>query len=188
SRSSAWPRSSERRWPGSFARHRSRSTAPPPSTRGSAGSFSPIPSSNSASGTGHRSGSTRRSRQTPRATGRWRATARGSRRTASTSRSSATISIPSTGTETRRRPAFPKTVGRAGVTDAEAVEQIDVGGPTMIRGAAKNHAHVLVVVDPDQYGEVLEALDRGQGAVPVLLARKFARRAFERTAAYDAAI
>ncbi len=71
---------------------------------------------------------------------------------------------------------FEKTIERAGVSEAEAVEQIDIGG------------HVLVVVDPDQYGEVLESLDRGQGAVPAAMARKLARRAFERTAAYDAAI
>jgi len=83
---------------------------------------------------------------------------------------------------------FEKTVGRAGVSDAEAVEQIDIGGPALIRAAAKNHAHVVTVVDPDQYTEVLEALDRGGGTVPGALARKFARRAFERTAAYDAAI
>jgi len=83
---------------------------------------------------------------------------------------------------------FEKTIGRAGVSDAEAVEQIDIGGPALIRAAAKNHAHVLTVVDPDQYGEVLEALDRGGGAVPAALARKFARRAYERTSAYDAAI
>ena len=83
---------------------------------------------------------------------------------------------------------FEKTVGRAGVSDAEAVEQIDIGGPALIRAAAKNHAHVITVVDPDQYTEVLEALDRGGGTVPAALARKFARRAFERTAAYDATI
>ena len=83
---------------------------------------------------------------------------------------------------------FEKTIGRAGVSDAEAVEQIDIGGPALIRAAAKNHAHVLTVVDPDQYVEVLEALDRGHGIVPGDLARKFARRAFERTAAYDATI
>lgn len=83
---------------------------------------------------------------------------------------------------------FERTVGRAGVSDAEAVEQIDIGGPALIRAAAKNHAHVLTVVDPDQYAEVLAALDRGGGTVPAAMARKFARRAFERTAAYDAAI
>jgi phosphoribosylaminoimidazolecarboxamide formyltransferase/IMP cyclohydrolase len=83
---------------------------------------------------------------------------------------------------------FEKTVERADVSEAEAVEQIDVGGPALIRAAAKNHAHVLTVVDPAQYAEVIEALDRGGGIVPVAMARKFSRRAFERTAAYDASI
>jgi len=83
---------------------------------------------------------------------------------------------------------FEKTVERTGVSEAEAVEQIDIGGPALIRAAAKNHTHVLTVVDPAQYAEVLEALDRGGGLVPAALARKLARLAFERTAAYDAAI
>ncbi len=83
---------------------------------------------------------------------------------------------------------FEKTVARAGVSEAEAVEQIDIGGPALIRAAAKNHAHVLTVVDPAQYAEVIEALNRGGGIVPVAMARKFARLAFERTAAYDAVI
>jgi len=83
---------------------------------------------------------------------------------------------------------FEKTAGRPGVSEAEAVEQIDIGGPALIRAAAKNHAHVLTVVDPARYPEVIEALDRGGGIVPAAMARKFSRLAFERTAAYDAAI
>ncbi len=82
---------------------------------------------------------------------------------------------------------FERTVASGAATDEEAIEQIDIGGPALIRAAAKNHAHVVVVVDPDQYGAVLDALDR-QGGVPASLARRFARRAFERTSAYDAAI
>ena len=82
---------------------------------------------------------------------------------------------------------FEDTVARR-ASDAETIEQIDIGGPALIRAAAKNHAHVLVVVTPDQYAEVLEAVDRGHGAVPADLARKYARRAFERTADYDGAI
>ena len=81
---------------------------------------------------------------------------------------------------------FEATAGRA--PDAEAIEQIDIGGPALIRAAAKNHAHVLVVVSPDQYPDVLQALDRGRGAIPATMGRAFARRAFERTSAYDAAI
>ncbi len=83
---------------------------------------------------------------------------------------------------------FEETVARAGVTDPEAIEQIDIGGPALIRAASKNHAHVLVVTSPDQYGEVLEALDRGRGSVPAELARRYAARAFARTSEYDAAI
>ena len=82
---------------------------------------------------------------------------------------------------------FEKTVTDPGVALAEAIEQIDIGGPALIRAAAKNHSHVVVVVDPDQYDEVLIALDRF-GGVPVETARSFARRAFERTSAYDASI
>ncbi len=83
---------------------------------------------------------------------------------------------------------FEATVAHAGVDDAEAIEQIDVGGPALIRAAAKNHRHVVVVVEPAQYAALLDALDRNGGAVPAALAREFARRGFERTAAYDAAI
>ena len=82
---------------------------------------------------------------------------------------------------------FEKTIASGAVTDDEAIEQIDIGGPALIRAAAKNHSHVVVVVDPDQYGAVLDAMDR-QGGVPPSLARAFARRAFERTSTYDAAI
>lgn len=83
---------------------------------------------------------------------------------------------------------FEATAARAGVADAEAVEQIDVGGPALIRAAAKNHHHVAVVVEPAQYGAVIDAMDRNGGAVPAELARSLAARAFERTAQYDAAI
>src|SRR5262249_28663858 len=53
---------------------------------------------------------------------------------------------------------FEQTVARPGVSLAEAIENIDIGGPSMIRGAAKNHAHVAVVTDPAQYGPVLDEL------------------------------
>lgn len=83
---------------------------------------------------------------------------------------------------------FESTVARAGVRDEEAVEQIDIGGPALIRAAAKNHRHVVVVVEPAQYGAVIDAMDQNGGAVPVSIARAFAGRAYERTAHYDAAI
>lgn len=83
---------------------------------------------------------------------------------------------------------FEATIATPGVTDAEAVEQIDIGGPALIRAAAKNHAHVVVIVGPDQYGPFLAALDAGHGTVPAALARDFAGRAYARTSAYDRAI
>lgn len=83
---------------------------------------------------------------------------------------------------------FEATIARPGVTDEEAVEQIDIGGPALIRAAAKNHRHVVVVVEPAQYGAVIDAMDRNGGAVPAEIARSFAARAYERTADYDAAI
>jgi len=67
------------------------------------------------------------------------------------------------------------------------IELIDVGGPAMIRAAAKNHAHVGVVVDPAQYGPVLDEL-REAGALSTATRRRLAGEAFARTAAYDAAI
>lgn len=71
-------------------------------------------------------------------------------------------------------------------TEAEAVEQIDIGGPTMIRAAAKNHRWVGVVVAPDRYDEVANAIE--SGGLPAELRRELADEAFARTAAYDAAI
>lgn len=74
----------------------------------------------------------------------------------------------------------------AGAELAEAMEQVDIGGPTMLRAAAKNHAHVLVVSDPDDYGRVLDSLR--QGSAGPELRRELARKVFEQTASYDAAI
>jgi phosphoribosylaminoimidazolecarboxamide formyltransferase/IMP cyclohydrolase len=68
-----------------------------------------------------------------------------------------------------------------------SIELIDVGGPTMVRAAAKNHAHVGVIVDPAEYGPVLEEL-RGAGSLSHDTRRRLARAAFAHTAAYDAAI
>lgn len=80
---------------------------------------------------------------------------------------------------------FEATIARAGTTLAEAVEQIDIGGVSLIRAAAKNFAHVGVVVDPADYGAVVSALAHGPDAA---LRRRLALRAFERTAEYDASI
>ncbi len=67
------------------------------------------------------------------------------------------------------------------------IEMIDIGGPTMVRAAAKNHAHVGVVVDPSDYGEVLDELRR-DGELSPATRQRLARAAFAHTAAYDAAI
>jgi len=71
---------------------------------------------------------------------------------------------------------------------AECVENIDIGGPAMIRGAAKNHADVAVVIDPADYDEVLAELKQHGGATTLALRQKLAAKAYARTAAYDAAI
>jgi phosphoribosylaminoimidazolecarboxamide formyltransferase / IMP cyclohydrolase len=81
---------------------------------------------------------------------------------------------------------FEKTVA-AGKDRAAVVEMIDVGGPAMIRAAAKNHRRVAVVVDPADYGAVLEEI-RSTGGTSLATRERLAARAFARTAAYDAAI
>jgi len=74
----------------------------------------------------------------------------------------------------------------AGVAIPAAMEQVDIGGPTMLRSAAKNHAHVLVVVDPADYPRVLAAVQAGEPGIG--LRRELARKVFAHTARYDAAI
>ncbi|MEB3177260.1 MAG: bifunctional phosphoribosylaminoimidazolecarboxamide formyltransferase/IMP cyclohydrolase [Synechococcus sp.] len=81
---------------------------------------------------------------------------------------------------------FEATIARPDVSWDEAIEKIDIGGPTMVRAAAKNHAHVSVLTSPQQYGRLLEALEAG--AVPAELRRQLALEAFQHTAAYDSAI
>lgn len=83
---------------------------------------------------------------------------------------------------------FEATVAKPGVTEAEAIEQIDIGGPSMIRSGAKNHASVTVVTEPAQYAELIAELESNDGATSFELRRRFAIDAFRRTAAYDAAI
>ena len=80
---------------------------------------------------------------------------------------------------------FRETVSR-GAGLAEAMENVDIGGPTMLRAAAKNHARVIVVVDPHDYGSVLAAL--GEGGPDDKTRKELARKVFAHTAAYDAAI
>ncbi len=83
---------------------------------------------------------------------------------------------------------FEATVARPDVAYADVVEKIDIGGPGMIRAAAKNHADVAVVVDPADYADVLHELQTHQGSLAPETRRRLALRAFARTAAYDAAI
>ncbi|MGE5186342.1 MAG: bifunctional phosphoribosylaminoimidazolecarboxamide formyltransferase/IMP cyclohydrolase [Acidobacteriota bacterium] len=81
---------------------------------------------------------------------------------------------------------FEATIAK-GVPFDEAIENIDIGGPSMLRSAAKNHERVAVVVDPEDYGRVIEQL-RAHGAVTPVQRLELARKAFAHTAAYDAAI
>ena len=81
---------------------------------------------------------------------------------------------------------FEQTVAKPHVEFEEAIENIDIGGPSMLRSAAKNHESVSVVCDPDDYGAVLAALD--QPAELQALRRKLALKVFQRTGAYDTAI
>ncbi len=83
---------------------------------------------------------------------------------------------------------FEEWAKRRGVSDDELIEQIDIGGPAMIRAAAKNHARVGVVTSPDQYGDILGELAAGGGELSHELRRRLAGAAFLRTASYDAAI
>ena len=82
---------------------------------------------------------------------------------------------------------FKETIAREGVTVEEAIEQIDVGGPTLIRAAAKNHSFVTVACDPTQYPLILEELTR-DGTTSIELRRRLAWAAFMHTATYDAQI
>jgi len=81
---------------------------------------------------------------------------------------------------------FVQTISREGTTLEEAVENIDIGGPTMIRAAAKNFAHVVVVVDAADYGPILEKLRAGE--IGIEERKKLAQKAFQHVATYDTAI
>ena len=80
---------------------------------------------------------------------------------------------------------FEATVAREGATLQEAIEQIDIGGVSLVRAAAKNYDNVTVLMDPSQYDEVKRAMP---GGLDLAARRRLAMRAFERTAEYDAAI
>lgn len=82
---------------------------------------------------------------------------------------------------------FKETIARPDCTMAEATENIDIGGPTMVRAAAKNFAHVCILTDPSQYLTFIEELD-SDAAISFNLRQQLARAAFNHTAAYDSAI
>src|SRR5215213_28637 len=83
---------------------------------------------------------------------------------------------------------FEATVGRRGSSEAEIVENIDIGGPTMIRAAAKNHAFAAVVTSPESYDAVLDELRMGDGLLSMPTRESLAAEAFAYTARYDTAI
>ncbi len=83
---------------------------------------------------------------------------------------------------------FAATIARRGCSFEEAIENIDVGGPALVRAAAKNHERVTVVVDPLDYGTVLTEMDRGDGTVAAATRLRLAAKAFGHTARYDAAV
>lgn len=82
---------------------------------------------------------------------------------------------------------FQETIAKPNVTVEDAIENIDIGGPTMLRAAAKNHEYVTVVVEPTDYTKVIEEL-RAAGEVDKETRRKLAAKVFRHTAAYDAMI
>lgn len=83
---------------------------------------------------------------------------------------------------------FEATIAQRGVTEADAVENIDIGGPSMVRSAAKNLSGVGIVTDPADYGPILEELKANEGELSLETRRRLATKAFHHTAHYDAAI
>ncbi len=83
---------------------------------------------------------------------------------------------------------FAQTVAKPGVTFAEAIEQIDIGGPAMLRSGAKNHARVCVVTDPADYDELAAQLDVGAGTLTEAFRRRMAAKVYRATSDYDGMI
>lgn len=82
---------------------------------------------------------------------------------------------------------FRETIAKEHVTLEEAIENIDIGGPTMVRSAAKNHAYVGIVVNPNRYDDIIHILQE-HGELPASVRLQLAKEAFSHTAAYDVAI
>ncbi|KAF1808165.1 phosphoribosylaminoimidazolecarboxamide formyltransferase/IMP cyclohydrolase [Eremomyces bilateralis CBS 781.70] len=83
---------------------------------------------------------------------------------------------------------FEQAVAKDGVTIDQAVEEVDIGGVTLLRAAAKNHKRVTVLTSPSQYDEFLSELRKGNGSIPERTRELYALKAFEHTATYDTAI
>jgi phosphoribosylaminoimidazolecarboxamide formyltransferase/IMP cyclohydrolase len=83
---------------------------------------------------------------------------------------------------------FEQTIAKPDVTLSEAIEQIDIGGPTLLRAAAKNHAHLTVLCNPEQYSTYLQQLQQNSGNIALDFRQACALAAFQHTAAYDTAI
>jgi phosphoribosylaminoimidazolecarboxamide formyltransferase/IMP cyclohydrolase len=83
---------------------------------------------------------------------------------------------------------FEKTVAKPGIALEDAIEDIDIGGPTLVRAAAKNYQDVAIVVAPEDYADIVAELDANQGAITLATRSQLARKAFARVTSYDAAI
>jgi len=83
---------------------------------------------------------------------------------------------------------FSQTIARPDCTLEDAIENIDIGGPTLVRSAAKNHAHVAIVTDPADYGAILDEMRSANGAIGATTRFRLAQKAFSHTATYDGAI
>jgi len=84
--------------------------------------------------------------------------------------------------------AFEETIAKKGVTMDQAIESIDIGGPTMLRGAAKNHKYTTVIIDPDDYPEFLDQIKKNDGCTTLGFRERMAKKVFAETTKYDAAI
>ena len=84
--------------------------------------------------------------------------------------------------------AFEATVAKPGATFEDCIENIDIGGPSMLRSAAKNHASVAVVSKPEMYDAILEEMRANNGATTLATRRKLALEVYRTTSAYDGAI
>ena len=84
--------------------------------------------------------------------------------------------------------AFEKTVEKPGCTLADAIENIDIGGPTLLRASAKNYPFVTVLTDPADYAEIIKEMKESGGSVSEATNFKLAKKVFQLTNAYDDAI